>query len=84
MGKRKRLEEAAEKKQIRKEGKGKKKDVVLFNKVVARKSEEGEGTDRKYYYVLTYLPDLQWCHLAPMYKSGVFGEKAKQSEGRPR
>ena len=36
--------------------------------------------------MLTYLPDLQWCHLAPLRKKGVFGEKTKVkgSEGRPK
>ena len=24
-------------------------------------------------YVLTYLPDLQWCHVAPLERRGVFG-----------
>jgi len=33
--------------------------------------------------VLTYIPDLFWCHLAPMRKAGVFGPKKKKAEGRP-
>ncbi|GMI04585.1 hypothetical protein TrVE_jg9909 [Triparma verrucosa] len=51
----------------------------LFNKVVCRKGGwEGRsggvwGSDPiKYWYVLTYLPDLQWCHLAPLREAGVF------------
>ncbi len=27
-------------------------------------------------YVLTYLPDLQWCHVAPLERRGTFGEKS--------
>ena len=40
----------------------------LFNRVVRI---EGE-TDYEYFYVLTYLPDLQWCHVAPLEQRGVF------------
>ena len=40
----------------------------LFNRVVRI---EGE-TDYEYFYVLTYLPDLQWCHVGPLEKRGVF------------
>lgn len=35
-------------------------------------------------FVLTYIPDLKWCHLAPMYQDGVFGPDRKRSNGRPR
>jgi len=35
-------------------------------------------------FVLTYIPDLKWCHLAPMYQDGVFGPERKRSNGRPR
>ena len=37
----------------------------------------------EYWYVLTYLPDLQWCHVAPLEKRGVFGGDGP-SAGRPR
>jgi hypothetical protein len=35
-------------------------------------------------FVLTYIPDLKWCHLAPMVQDGVFGPERKRSEGRPK
>ena len=35
-------------------------------------------------YVLTYLPDLQWCHVAPLERRGVFPADAGVSAGRPR
>ena len=49
----------------------------LFNRVVRI---EGE-TDYEYFYVLTYLPDLQWCHVGPLEKRGVFA--AGSTRGRP-
>ena len=49
----------------------------LFNRVVRI---EGE-TDYEYFYVLTYLPDLQWCHVGPLEKRGVFPPDA--TRGRP-
>ena len=52
---------------------------ALFNKVVKRKTP-GEY---EYWYVLTYLPDLQWCHLGPLVQDGVFDSKYKGSAGRP-
>lgn len=57
----------------------------LFNKVVKLNKDgiEGVGTEYKYYYVLTFLPDLQWCHLAPMKKVGVYGNDKPKSQGRP-
>lgn len=58
----------------------------LFNKVV-RLNEEGRreaGTEFEYYYVLTYLPDLQWCHLAPMRKKGKWGSEKPKAMGRPK
>lgn len=33
---------------------------------------------------MTYIPDLKWCHLAPMVKDGVHGPERKRSEGRPK
>ena len=35
-------------------------------------------------FVLTYIPDLKWCHLAPMVQDGVFGSDKKLSQGRPK
>jgi hypothetical protein len=58
--------------------------VNLFNKIV-KLTEEGKrqaGDEFQYYYVLTYIPDLFWCHLAPLRKAGVFGPNRKKSEGR--
>mmetsp|Transcript_4218 Transcript_4218/g.8060 ORF Transcript_4218/g.8060 Transcript_4218/m.8060 type:complete len:821 (-) Transcript_4218:64-2526(-) len=58
--------------------------VNLFNKVV-KLNEEGKrqaGNEFEYYYVLTYIPDLFWCHLAPLRKAGIFGPNRKKSEGR--
>ena len=34
----------------------------------------------EYYFVLTYIPDLQWCRLAPMVRSGVFGDNIPNSD----
>ena len=56
----------------------------LFNKVV-KLTKEGQrqaGTEFKYYFVLTYIPDLFWCHLAPLRNAGVYGKKKKKMEGR--
>eukprot|EP01047_Picozoa_sp_COSAG01_P006014 COSAG01_NODE_214_length_21729_cov_684.831623_6_plen_62_part_00 len=46
----------------------------LFNKVVTvdGKSLQG-GVD--YYFILTYIPDLQWCRVAPLTQRGVFGKE---------
>ena len=45
----------------------------LFNKVVKVNPEDTPYSDKyKYYYVLTYLPDLQWCHICPMKVRGKF------------
>ena len=51
----------------------------LFNRVV---HIEGE-TSYDYWYVLTYLPDLQWCHVAPLEQRGVFTKEGR-SKGRPK
>jgi hypothetical protein len=54
----------------------------LFNKVVkVLKNEHGW----KYFFVLTYIPDLQWVHLAPMHQRGIFTtEKKGVAMGRPK
>ena len=33
---------------------------------------------------MTYIPDLKWCHLAPMVQDGIFGPERKKSSGRPK
>ena len=61
---------------------GKNDHKRLFNKVVkVVKNEHGW----KYYFVLTYIPDLQWVHLAPMHQHGIFTtQKRGVAMGRPR
>lgn len=39
----------------------------LFNKVVSVVGHDGP------WFVLTYIPDLQWCHLGPCVPRGIFG-----------
>ena len=51
-----------------------------YNSVVRIDGEEAHP----YWYVLTYLPDLQWCHVAPLERRGVFPADAGVSAGRPR
>ena len=53
----------------------------LFNRVVRI---EGEAAIWEYWYVLTYLPDLQWCHVAPLERRGVFAGTGTVSDGRDR
>ena len=58
----------------------------LFSKVV-KLTEEGQresGSEFKYFYVLTYIPDLQWCHLAPMREVGKWGPEKPKAQGRPK
>ncbi len=39
----------------------------------------------KYYFILTYIPDLNWCTVVPLYQNGLFDENTKgESAGRPR
>lgn len=59
-----------------KAGKGKGKNAAapprkLFNKVVSVKGRPGP------WFVLTYIPDLQWCHVGPLFECGVFGNDKK-------
>lgn len=57
--------------------------IDLFNKVVRLKpGAMTEGIDFKYWYVLTFIPDLNWCHLAPMREAGTFGDDKGNSQGR--
>ena len=44
----------------------------MLNRVV---QIDGEDESYKYWYVLTYLPDLQWCHVAPLEQRGVFTDR---------
>jgi len=60
------------------------KENSLFNKVVKLRDDALEGKEYKYWYVLTFIPDLKWCHLAPMVQEGHFGPDRKRSYGRPR
>merc|ERR1712232_372209 len=60
------------------------KENSLFNKVIKLRDDALEGKDYKYWFVLTYIPDLKWCHLAPMVQDGHFGPERKRSYGRPR
>lgn len=57
-----------------------KKIVPLFNKVV---TIEGHSQD-KLFYVLTYLPDLQWCHCVPLEQRGVFDQSKGDYAGKPK
>ena len=58
---------------------------TLFNKVVTVKPEalRDSHKDYKYFYVLTYIPDLMWCHLVPMRQVGYWGDDKPSCEGRP-
>eukprot|EP00537_Pseudo-nitzschia_pungens_P014004 CAMPEP_0172385816 /NCGR_PEP_ID=MMETSP1061-20121228/3429_1 /TAXON_ID=37318 /ORGANISM="Pseudo-nitzschia pungens, Strain cf. pungens" /LENGTH=1063 /DNA_ID=CAMNT_0013114967 /DNA_START=242 /DNA_END=3433 /DNA_ORIENTATION=- len=60
------------------------KENSLFNKVIKLREDALEGKDYKYWFVLTFIPDLKWCHLAPMVQEGHFGPDRKRSYGRPR
>lgn len=58
---------------------------TLFNKVVRLKPGAVPDSHKtfEYFYVLTYIPDLQWCHLVPMRKEGTWGDEKPKAEGRP-
>eukprot|EP00980_Cylindrotheca_fusiformis_P004196 scaffold912_cov119-Cylindrotheca_fusiformis.AAC.12 len=60
------------------------KESSLFCKVVKLRKDAIEGHNYTYWFVLTYIPDLKWCHLAPMVPDGVFGPERKKSQGRTR
>eukprot|EP00546_Thalassionema_frauenfeldii_P012623 CAMPEP_0178910170 /NCGR_PEP_ID=MMETSP0786-20121207/8944_1 /TAXON_ID=186022 /ORGANISM="Thalassionema frauenfeldii, Strain CCMP 1798" /LENGTH=826 /DNA_ID=CAMNT_0020582383 /DNA_START=178 /DNA_END=2658 /DNA_ORIENTATION=+ len=59
---------------------------TLFNQVVAlKKNAPGASKNEfKYFYVLTYIPDLVWCHLAPMRQVGYWGDDKPECRGRPK
>jgi LysM domain len=62
-----------------------KAQYALYNKVVRLRSDAiTEHPEYTYWYVLTFIPDLKWCHLAPMYQDGVFGLDKPRVAGQPR
>lgn len=59
--------------------------MSLYNKVVRLKpGAMTEGSEFTYWYVLTYIPDLKWCHLAPMIEDGTFGSDKPKALGKPK
>jgi hypothetical protein len=46
--------------------------------------DEGGGGAYKLYFVLTYIPDLQWCRLGPMEIRGAFNKRAGAYSGQPK
>jgi hypothetical protein len=64
------------------------KPTDLFNKVVRLHAGAPEADGRldvaQYWYVLTYIPDLRWCHLAPMVQMGIYGDDKAKAAGRPK
>lgn len=61
------------------------KSQSLFNKVVKLNAQgvAQTGSEYEYYFVLTYIPDLCWAHLAPLECVGIYGPDKPKSEGRP-
>ena len=57
----------------------------LFNKVVKLNAEgmAQTGSEYEYYFVLTFIPDLCWAHLAPLECVGIWGSDKPKSAGRP-
>jgi hypothetical protein len=57
----------------------------LFNKVVKLNAEgmAQTGSEYEYYFVLTFIPDLCWAHLAPLECVGIWGHDKPKSAGRP-
>ena len=44
-----------------------------------------QGRPGELFFVLTYLPDLQWCHLAPLQQCEEWGaDKGPEVAGKPR
>jgi len=68
----------------KKKAKTEKMAKPLFNQVVRLNSDgrRETGNEFEYYFVLTYIPDLFWCHLVPMRKAGVFGKRWPKVTGR--
>jgi len=82
MGDRERYEDemVAYKEALEKHKAKNKKQEPLFNKVVTVADRPGQ-----FFFVLTYLPDLQWTHLGQLMESGVYGpEKGKEAAGKIR
>jgi len=60
-------------------------DTSLLEQVVKLKSNVGAQSFTskfQYWYVLTFIPDLQWVHLIPLKKVGVFGPEYPEAHGR--
>eukprot|EP00960_Hanusia_phi_P064608 765843-Hanusia_phi.AAC.1 len=60
-----------------------KKKKTLFNKVVSV-----VGRANQYYFVLHFIPDMEWCHLAPLKRCGQFPNSTRSGlphlhAGRP-
>ena len=56
----------------------------LFNKVVSvDAARDGSSLPYGLYFVLTYIPDLQWCRLGPLEIRGTF-KKPSPYAGQPR
>ena len=53
----------------------------MYNKVV--KVDGEEAAHAPFYFVLHYVPDLHWCHLAPMRQDGVFPKDTRQGQPHP-
>ena len=60
---------------------GSKVRMQMYNKVV--KVEGEEAAHAPFYFVLHYVPDLHWCHLAPMREDGVFPEMTRKGTKSP-
>jgi hypothetical protein len=61
-------------------GKAPPKRQEMYNKVVR---VQGEEAAHEYYFVLHYVPDLHWCHLAPLRMVGTFPELTRQGKPHP-
>jgi hypothetical protein len=57
------------------------KKPEMYNQVV--KVEGEEASHAPYYFVLHYVPDLHWCHLAAMREDGIFPELTRKGLPHP-
>mmetsp|Transcript_11907 Transcript_11907/g.15509 ORF Transcript_11907/g.15509 Transcript_11907/m.15509 type:complete len:125 (+) Transcript_11907:1767-2141(+) len=59
---------------------------VRYDAIRQHKSRNPERLDEnyQYYFVLTYIPDIQWARLAPMQQSGRFPKEMRGCGGKPR
>lgn len=55
---------------------------ALYNKVVTI-NDLPPCYPHEYWFVYQYVPDMEWCHVCPMERIGVFGGNSKRN-GRPR